>query len=110
MEEPTTQEPQELSTFSPEQIEQFALEAKVEYKEELKAKAREFAKHRPAYLPPTTRFAKSDNVLKLVRMGTGLGMQVPRDVTMAMGLQRGQLLRVTFELFEADAAKLFEQL
>ena len=67
------------------------------------------SKPRIPYLMPTTRYAKTDAPMKLVKAGNSIGVHIPKDVVMAMGLQRGQVLRVTLELFPNDAEKLFSK-
>lgn len=79
---------------------------KEKLKEELKEKVKEY-KGRAEYLFPVSKFAKAEQSLKLMRVGNGLGMQVPKDLVWAMRLQKGQLLKATFELFPDDERKLF---
>ncbi len=85
-----------------EQIESIKEDIKKDLKEQVK-------RPRPEYLVPSTRFAKADQILKITRAGKGLAFYLPKDVCFGMNLKRGQLIRVTLELFPEDAAKLHEQ-
>ena len=62
------------------------------------------------YRVPLTKFAKADVVCKIVGTAKSQGVAFPKDVQIAMGLQRGQMVKVTVELFPDDAAKLFSSL
>ena len=62
------------------------------------------------YRVPITKFAKAELVSKVTSCAKGMGFSVQRDIVAAMGLQKGQMLKVTLELFPDDAAKLFSQL
>ncbi len=80
---------------------------KQKLKEDLKEKVKEY-KGRAEYLFPVSKFAKAEQALKLMRVGNGLGIQIPKDLVWAMRLQKGQLLKMTFELFPDDERKLFQ--
>lgn len=62
------------------------------------------------YRVPITKFAKADMVAKVTGCAKGMGFAIQKDVIAAMGLQKGQMLKVTLELFPDDAAKLFSTL
>jgi hypothetical protein len=79
---------------------------KEEIKEEIKDQIK---KVRPPYLVPSTKFSKADQVIKTITVGYGLGFQIPRDVCFGMKLRKGQLLRVTLELFPEDTDRLNEE-
>lgn len=80
-------------------------------KEKIKEDIQEVVKkQRPPYLVPINRFSKADQVIKTITVGYGIGFQIPRDVCFGMNLVKGQLLRVTLELFPGDVEKLNESL
>lgn len=77
-------------------------------KEGIKQDLKERIYRRTEYLEPSTRFAKSDQVLKLICVGRTVGFPLPRDIVRGMNLTKGQLLKVTLELFPSDVVKLHE--
>ena len=89
--------------FTQEEIE--LAERVKEEKERLRRKLQ----GRPDYRVPLTKITKSEQTMKLVSIGYGMGFQVPRDVVNAMGLKKGTLVKVTVELFPSDVAKLMEE-
>ena len=72
-------------------------------KEELKGECKEVVKQRPPYLMPITKIIKAEQIMKVVRIGNGLGLALPRDVYVGMGIKRGTLLKINIELFPSDA-------
>lgn len=80
-----------------------------ELKEQVRTQVKNHIGHRPPYLVPLTKFTKSDQNLKLITVGRGLGLQIPKDVCYAMGLIKGKILRVHLELHPQDATRHLEE-
>jgi len=93
----------------PEEVD-IPLVSEAEYarlREEITNEIKSVKKVRPPYRMPLTKFASADQVIKIISVGYGVGVSLPRDVEIAMGLKRGQMVRMRIDLFPDDAAKLF---
>lgn len=76
--------------------------------EEIKNELDERFKSDSSYIIPFSRTTKADMIKKLVKAASTLGLYLDRDVIYALGLKRGQLVRVTLELLPSEKAKMEE--
>ena len=79
---------------------------KEEIKQEIKQQVS--LKSRPGYLTPLTKYAKAEMPIKLIKVGSGMGFHLQKDVIFSMGLRKGQIIKVTLELYPNDELELLK--